>query len=159
MATDKGLKKDAELGSNLDKAIFPGLQGGPHDHQTAAIAIALKEAGTPAFKKYAKQVVKNAKAFGEALEKKGWRVITGGTDSHLLLIDTWANGKGLSGKEASDKLEGAGIIVNMNTIPQDPRVVMDPSGIRVGTAAETTRGAKEKDFVAIANKMDTILRS
>lgn len=148
-----------EMDKKIDKTIIPGLQGGPHNNQVAAVAIALKEASTPAFKKYAKQVVKNAKAFGEALEKKGWRVITGGTDSHLLLIDTWANGKGLSGKEASDKLEKAGIIVNMNTIPQDPRGVMDPSGIRVGTAAETTRGAKEKDFVAIANKMDAILRS
>ncbi|HCC06207.1 TPA: serine hydroxymethyltransferase [Candidatus Nomurabacteria bacterium] len=147
-----------EMDKKIDKTIIPGLQGGPHNNQVAAVAIALKEASTPAFKKYAKQVVKNAQAFGVALEKKGWRVITGGTDSHLLLVDTWANGKGLSGKEASDKLEGAGIIVNMNTIPQDPRGVMDPSGIRVGTAAETTRGAKEKDFVEIANKMDKVLR-
>lgn len=151
-------KDKREMNKKIDKIIIPGLQGGPHNNQVAAVAIALKEASTPAFKKYAKQVVKNAKAFGVALEKKGWRVITGGTDSHLLLVDTWASGKGLSGKEASDKLEGAGIIVNMNTIPQDPRGVMDPSGIRVGTAAETTRGAKEKDFVEIANKMDKVLR-
>ncbi len=153
------VKKDKrEMDKKIDKTIIPGLQGGPHNNQIAAVAIALKEASTPAFKKYAKQVIKNAQAFGLALEKKGWRVITGGTDSHLLLVDTWAGGKGLSGKEASDKLEKAGIIVNMNTIPQDPRGVMDPSGIRVGTAAETTRGAKEKDFVEIANKMDAILR-
>ncbi len=153
------VKKDKrEMDKKIDKVIIPGLQGGPHNNQIAAVAVALKEASTPAFKKYAKQVIKNAQAFGSALEKKGWRVITGGTDSHLLLVDTWAGGKGLSGKEASDKLEKAGIIVNMNTIPQDPRGVMDPSGIRVGTAAETTRGAKEKDFVEIANKMDAILR-
>ncbi|MCX6756657.1 MAG: serine hydroxymethyltransferase [Candidatus Nomurabacteria bacterium] len=153
------VKKDKrEMDKKIDKTIIPGLQGGPHNNQIAAVAVALKEASTPAFKKYAKQVIKNAQAFGMALEKKGWRVITGGTDSHLLLVDTWAGGKGLSGKEASDKLEKAGIIVNMNTIPQDPRGVMDPSGIRVGTAAETTRGAKEKDFIEIANKMDVILR-
>lgn len=151
-------KDKREMDKKIDKTIIPGLQGGPHNNQIAAVAIALKEATTPAFKKYAKQVIKNAQAFAVALEKKGWRVITGGTDSHLLLVDTWASGKGLSGKEASDKLEKAGIIVNMNTIPQDPRGVMDPSGIRLGTAAETTRGAKEKDFVEIANKIDAILR-
>lgn len=102
--------------------------------------------------------MKNADALSKALQAKGWRVITGGTDSHLLLVDTWAQGKGVSGKEASDRLEKAGIIVNMNTIPQDPRGVMDPSGIRLGTAAETTRGKKEKDFILIADKIDKVLR-
>jgi glycine hydroxymethyltransferase len=95
----------------------------------------------------------------EALTKLGWRVITGGTDSHLLLVDTWANGAGVSGKEASDRLEKTGIIVNMNTIPQDPRGVMDPSGIRIGTAAETTRGKKEKDMLEIAKMIDKVLRA
>ncbi|MEN9337766.1 MAG: serine hydroxymethyltransferase, glycine hydroxymethyltransferase [Candidatus Parcubacteria bacterium] len=154
------VRKDArEMDKKIDKAIIPGLQGGPHNNQIAAVAVALKEAATPAFKKYAHQVVKNAQALGDALQKLGWRVITGGTDSHLLLIDTWADGKGVSGKDASDRLEKAGIIVNMNTIPQDPRGVMDPSGIRIGTAAETTRGKKEKDMKSIAHKIDAVLRS
>jgi glycine hydroxymethyltransferase len=153
------VRKDArEMDKKIDKAIIPGLQGGPHNNQIAAVAVALKEAATPAFKKYAAQVVKNAVALGEALQKKGWRIITGGTDSHLLLVDTWAGGKGISGKDASDKLEQSGIIVNMNTIPQDPRGVMDPSGIRIGTAAITTLGMKEKDMKAIAEKIDATLR-
>ncbi len=154
------VKKDKrEMDKKIDKTIIPGLQGGPHNNQIAAVAIALKEAATPAFKKYAKQVIKNAQALGKALEAKGWRLVTGGTDSHLLLVDTWASGKGISGKEASALLERAGIIVNMNTIPQDPRGVMDPSGIRLGTAAETTRGKKEKDMKAIADKIDKVLRA
>jgi glycine hydroxymethyltransferase len=151
-------KDKREMDKKIDKTIIPGLQGGPHNNQIAAVAVALKEAATPAFKKYAKQIVKNADALSKALQAKGWRVITGGTDSHLLLVDTWAQGKGVSGKEASDRLEKAGIIVNMNTIPQDPRGVMDPSGIRLGTAAETTRGKKEKDFILIADKIDKVLR-
>lgn len=152
-------KDKREMDKKIDKTIIPGLQGGPHNNQIAAVAVALKEASTPAFKKYAQQVVKNAQALSDALTKLGWRVVTGGTDSHLLLVDTWANGKGVSGKEASDRLEKAGVIVNMNTIPQDPRGVMDPSGIRLGTAAETTRGKKEKDMKVIAKKIDTLLRS
>ncbi len=154
------VKKDKrEMDKRIDKAIIPGLQGGPHNNQVAAVAVALKEAATPAFKKYAKQIVKNTKALGEALQAHGWRLVTGGTDSHLLLVDTWDGGKGVSGKEASDRLEKAGIIVNMNTIPQDPRGVMDPSGIRIGTAAETTRGKKEKDMKVIAEKIDKVLRT
>jgi glycine hydroxymethyltransferase len=151
-------KDKREMEKKIDKTIIPGLQGGPHNNQIAAVAVALKEAATPAFKKYAKQVIKNAQALGVALEAKGWRLVTGGTDSHLLLVDTFAGGKGISGKEASAALERAGIIVNMNTIPQDPRGVMDPSGIRIGTAAETTRGKKEKDMKAIAEKIDRVLR-
>lgn len=154
------VKRDKrEMDKKIDKTIIPGLQGGPHENQIAAVAVALKEASTPAFKKYAQQIIKNAQALSDALQKKGWRVITGGTDSHLLLVDTWMSGKGVSGKEASDRLEKAGIIVNMNTIPQDPRGVMDPSGIRIGTAAETTRGKKEKDMKAIAEKIDKVLRA
>lgn len=151
-------KDKREMDKKIDKAIIPGLQGGPHENQIAAVAVALKEASAPAFKKYANQVIKNAQALAKALQEKGWRIITGGTDSHLLLVDTWANGQGVSGKDASDRLEKAGIIVNMNTIPQDPRGVMDPSGIRIGTAAETTRGKKEKDMKAIAEKIDSVLR-
>ena len=159
------VKKDArELDKKIDKAVFPGLQGGPHENQIAAVAVALKEAATPAFKKYAHQVVKNAAVLADELHKRGWRLISGGTDSHLILMDTWNGGKknekgagGVSGREASDRLEKAGIIVNKNTIPFDMHP-MDPSGIRLGTAAETTRGRKEKDFKAIAKKIDEVLR-
>jgi glycine hydroxymethyltransferase len=149
---------ERELGKKIDKAVFPGLQGGPHLNQIAAVAVALKEASSPAFKKYAKQVVKNANALATELKKLGWKIISGGTDSHLVLMDTWMNGKGLPGKEASDRLEKNGIIVNKNTIPGETRSPMDPSGIRLGSAAETTRGKKEKDFVNIARKIDSILK-
>ncbi len=141
----------------IDKAVFPGLQGGPHLNQIAAVAVALKEASTPAFKKYAQQVVKNAKVLADELTKKGWRIVSGGTDSHLVLIDTWMGGKGIGGKEASDRLEKAGIIVNKNTIPGETRTPVDPSGIRVGSAAETTRGKKEKDFRKVAENIDKVL--
>ncbi len=147
-----------ELYKKIDKAVFPGLQGGPHINQIAAVAVALKEANTTAFKKYAKQVIKNADTLAKELTKLGWRIVSGGTDTHLVLVDTWMDGKGISGAEASDRLEKAGIIVNKNTIPGENRTPSDPSGIRLGSAAETTRGKKEKDFVNIARKIDTILR-
>ena len=147
-----------ELPKKIDKAVFPGLQGGPHLNQIAAVAVALKEADTPAFKKYAKQVVKNAKVLSNELARLGWRIVSGGTDTHLLLVDIWLNGKGIGGKEVSDRLEKAGIIVNKNTIPFDTRNPVDPSGIRLGSAAETTRGKKEKDFVEIAEGIDKTLR-
>ena len=146
--------KEVSFSELIDKAVFPGLQGGPHMNQIAAVAVALKEASTPAFKKYAKQVVKNAKVLAEELKKLGWKIISGGTDSHLILMDT---GK-ISGAEASDKLEKEGIIVNKNTIPNEPRSPMDPSGIRLGTAGETTRGAKEKDMIKLAQRIDKALR-
>jgi glycine hydroxymethyltransferase len=153
---------ERELGKKIDKAVFPGLQGGPHLNQIAAVAVALKEAKSPAFKKYAKQVKKNAKVLADELAKKGWRIISGGTDSHLVLIDTWSEGlkgghKPISGKDASDRLEKAGIIVNKNAIPYDTRPPTDPSGIRIGSAAETTRGKKEKDFKKIAELIHSIL--
>ncbi len=154
------VRKDArEFDKKLDKAVIPGLFGGPHENTIAAVAVALKEASTPTFKKYAKQVVKNAKALAKELEKLGWRIVSGGTDSHLILMDTWMSGAGVPGKIASEKLEKAGIIVNMNTIPGDPRGPMDPSGIRLGTCAETTRGKKEKDMIAIARKIDKVLKN
>ncbi len=153
------VKKDSrEFDKKLDKMVIPGLFGGPHENNIAAVAIALKEADTPAFKKYAKQVVKNAQTLADELKKLGWHIISGGTDSHLILMDTWMNGKGVSGSDASKRLEKAGIIVNMNTIPGDPRSVMDPSGIRLGTCAETTIGKKEKDMKKIAHKIDKILK-
>lgn len=154
----KNLSSQKTIAELLDKAVFPGLQGGPHINQIAAVAVALNEAMTPAFKKYAKQVVKNAQVLAKELSRLGWRVISGGTDSHLILIDTWLSGKGVSGQEASDRLGRAGIIVNKNAIPGDTRGVMDPSGIRLGTAAETTRGKKEKDMIKLAERIDKILR-
>jgi len=157
-------RKDKKLGDKeisvlIDKAIFPGLQGGPHMGQIAAVAVALKEAATPAFKKYAKQVVKNSQALAKELGRLGWRIVSGGTESNLLLVDTWMDGKGLPGKDAEAKLEKHGIIVNKNTIPGETRSPFDPSGIRLGPPAETTRGKKEKDMINIARKIDTILRS
>ena len=127
-------------------------------NQTAAIAVALKEAAVPAFKKYAAQIKKNAVALSKELQNLGWRVISGGTDSHLILVDVWMDGKGIGGKEASDRLEAAGIIVNKNGIPYDTRPPVDPSGIRLGTAGETTRGAKEKDMIALARRIDKVLK-
>ena len=147
-----------ELYKKIDRAIFPGLQGGPHLNQIASAAVALAEAARPDFKKYAKQVVKNTKILAEELKRLGWRIVSGGTDTHLALVDTWMDGQGVSGKEASDRLEKAGIIVNKNTIPGETRSPMDPSGIRIGTAAETTRGKKEKDMIKIAKKIDAVLR-
>ncbi|MEI8062074.1 MAG: serine hydroxymethyltransferase [bacterium] len=169
---DKSLKKELTLkdGSKqikestfadlIDKAVFPGLQGGPHLNQIAAVSVALKEADSNAFKNYAKQVIKNAHTLAEELHKYGWRVVSGGTDSHLVLVDTWMGGKGITGKVASDALEMAGIIVNKNTIPGETLSAVDPSGIRLGSAAETTRGKKEKDFKIIAKKIhDTLTKA
>jgi len=161
------VKRDArELDKKIDKAVFPGLQGGPHENQIAAVAVALKEASGLRFKKYADQIIKNASVLATELHARGWRLISGGTDSHLILIDTWNDGKknekgagGVSGKDASDALEKIGIIVNKNAIPFDVRPPADPSGIRVGTAAETTRGRREKDFKMIAKKIDEALRA
>lgn len=149
---------ERNLPAKIDKAVFPGLQGGPHMNQIAAVVVALKEACDPKFKTYAKQVIVNAKVFAKALQKHGWRIVTGGTDSHLLLVDTWMNGAGLSGDAASIALEKEGIVVNKNTIPGETRSPMDPSGLRLGTAAETTRGFKEKDFEKLAMRIDAILR-
>ncbi len=149
---------DRELPKKIDKAVFPGLQGGPHENQIAGIAVALKEADTAVFKKYAKQVVKNAQTLAKELEVRGWRVISGGTDSHLLLVDTWMDGKGIPGKEAEARLQKVNIICNKNTIPGETRSPFDPSGIRLGSPAETTRGWKEKDFKKIAEKISIILK-
>lgn len=136
----------------IDRAIIPGLQGGPHNHQTAAIAVALKEAAEPEFKKYAQQVVKNAKALAKELKNKGYDLVTGGTDNHLLLIDL--TNKGVYGAMAEQALGRAGITVNKNTVPFDSRPPFSPSGIRMGTPAITTRGMKEKDMIQIADWID-----
>ncbi len=136
----------------IDRALIPGLQGGPHNHQTAGIAVALKEADTPAFKVYAKQIMDNAQKLGEELMSRGYELVTGGTDSHLLLLDMTS--KNISGKEAEKALGKAGITVNKNTVPFDPRSPFDPSGIRMGTPALTTRGMKETEMVQVADWID-----
>lgn len=150
---------DRKLGEKIDKAVFPGLQGGPHMNTIAGIAVALGEALNPKFKNYAKQVVQNAKAFAKEFQKLGYRVVGGGTDSHLLLVDVWMDGQGLTGEQAATVLEKNGIVVNKNTVPGEKRTAFDPSGLRLGTPAETTRGWKEKDFIKCAQKMDAILKA
>ena len=147
-----------EYAEVIDKAVFPGLQGGPHNHITAGIAVALKEAGTPQFKEYIKEVVLNAKGLAQELIKRGYVVISGGTDNHLMLVDT-VKSVNLTGKEASDALEIANITLNKNAVPNDPRKPWDPSGVRIGTPAITTRGMKERDMEKIAYFIDTVLRN
>ena len=141
-------RRRVDIASAVDRAVFPALQGGPHDNQTAAIAAALGEAMKPAFRRYGRQVVRNAKALARELTKRGFQLITGGTDNHLMLVDL--SNLGLSGREAEDRLEAVGIVVNRNTIPYDTRSSFDPSGIRLGTPAVTTRGMKEKEMTSIA---------
>lgn len=155
MVTQKGLKKDPELGSKIDKAVFPGLQGGPHDNQTAAIAVALLEASKPSFKTYGKQIVKNAKALAKGLTGCGFNLISGGTDNHLLLIDL--SNKKVNGALTALALEVAGIIVNKNAVPDDRMPPFYPSGIRLGTPAVTTRGMKEKEMAKIAGWMSEVV--
>lgn len=141
----------------IQKSVFPGMQGGPHMNQIAALAVALREANTASFKKYGKQVINNTKALAKALKKHGWRIISGGTDNHVFLVDVWKDGEGITGKEAQRRLEQEGIIVNMNTIPFDSRSPFNPSGLRLGCAALTTQGKKEKDMEKIADNINNIL--
>ncbi len=148
MVTERGLKKDPDLAKKIDKAVFPGLQGGPHMNSIAAISVCLKEAASPAFKKYGAQIVKNAKVLAEELKKLGFKLVTNGTDNHLLLVDL--RNKNISGPDAQIRLEVAGITINKNTIPFDPNPPFKPSGIRMGTPAITTRGMKEKEMKKIA---------
>ncbi|MFA6097995.1 MAG: serine hydroxymethyltransferase [Patescibacteria group bacterium] len=145
------------LAELVDRAVFPGLQGGPHNHQTAAIAVSLKEASTPEFKKYGEQVVKNSKALAEGLLENKFNLVTGGTDNHLILIDL--NNKEISGREAEELLDSVGITVNKNMVPFDPRKPMDPSGIRLGTPALTTRGFKEADMAVVASLIADIIHN
>ncbi len=155
MVTEKGLKRDEELADKIDKAVFPGFQGGPHDNQTAAIAVALQEAAEPEFKKYGQQVVKNAKALSEELIKFGFDLISGGTDNHLLLIDL--TNKKVNGAVGAYALEVAGIVINKNAVPNDTMPPFYPSGIRLGTPAITTRGMKEKEMVKIAGWINQVI--
>jgi glycine hydroxymethyltransferase len=142
----------AEYAPALDKAVFPGLQGGPHNHTTAAIAVALREAAQPSFRAYAHQVVANGKALADALIARGYTLVSGGTDNHLILMDLTA--QGIGGKPAAKALDRAGIEVNYNTVPFDTRKPFDPSGIRIGTPAITTRGLTQEHMSQIAAWMD-----
>ena len=140
-----------------DKAVFPGLQGGPHNHTTAAIGVALKEAATPEFKAYGHQVLNNAKALAEELLARDFQLISGGTDNHLILVDL--TNKKVVGKNAAQVLDRAGIVCNYNTIPFDPRKPFSPSGIRLGTPAVTSRGMKEPEMRQIGAWLDTVVRN
>lgn len=155
MVTDLGLKKDPELSAKIEKAVFPGMQGGPHNNTTAGIAVALKEASTKSFEKYAGQIVTNAKVLATELTARGFSIVSGGTDNHLMLIDITT--KGLDGWCAAWALEYAGIVVNRNAIPFDKRSAFYPSGIRLGTPGITTRGMKEAQMKKIAKWIDLVV--
>jgi glycine hydroxymethyltransferase len=146
------LMATAEHASAVDKAVFPGLQGGPHNHTTAGIAVALREAAQPSFREYAAQIVANAKALAAALTERGFDLVSGGTDNHLILVDL--TNKGIGGKPAAKALDRAGIELNYNTVPYDTRKPFDPSGIRLGTPALTTRGLTEAQMPQVAAWMD-----
>ena len=156
MVTDLGLSKDPDLADKIDKAVFPGLQGGPHDNVTAAIAIALHEASQPSFVAYARQVVNNAKVLAETLLSSGIALTTGGTDNHLMVIDL--RPQGIIGNIAAEALEVAGIVGNKNSVPHDPNPPYYPSGIRLGTPAITTRGMKEQEMRVIGHWIAEVIQ-
>jgi glycine hydroxymethyltransferase len=145
-----------KFAKDIDRAVFPGVQGGPHDHINAAKAVAFAEALEPEFVEYSAQIIKNAKAFGEALAKRGYRVISGGTDNHIVLVDMFGS-KNVTGKDAEHALETVNISINKNMIPYDTRKPLDPSGVRLGTPAVTTRGLKENDMDIVAEFIDQAL--
>ncbi len=150
MVTERGLKKDPELGKKMDLAIIPGLQGGPHNATTAAIAIAAAEASTPKFVKYGQQIRKNATALAETLMKRGLKLVGDGTETHLMVVDLSDKGYGL-GTQVSYAMDVAGIYANKNTVPNEPCSPFYPSGLRLGTPLVTTRGMKEKEMKKIGN--------
>jgi glycine hydroxymethyltransferase len=147
-----------EYAKKIDMAVFPGQQGGPLEHSIAAKAVAFKEASLPGFSTYTNQIVLNARAFGAALAGEGFRLVSGGTENHMLLLDLREFDEGLTGKVAQEVLDRAGITTNRNQIPDDPRSPFITSGLRVGTAAETTAGMKESEFAAVAIFMARALR-
>ncbi|RJR29861.1 serine hydroxymethyltransferase [Candidatus Microgenomates bacterium] len=155
MATKKGLDKDPDLGKLIDRAVFPGLQGGPHNNQTAGIAITLAKANSAEFRKYAKDTVKNAKVLSEQLASFGFEIVSGKTENHMFLIDL--RNKNVSGREYAVALERAGIIVNYNAIPNDPNPPRNPSGIRVGTPALSARGMKGMEMKLIARLFNEVV--
>jgi glycine hydroxymethyltransferase len=148
---------DAEHAKALDKAVFPGLQGGPHNHTTAAIAVALREAAQPSFAEYAAGVVANATALAAALLERGFDLVSGGTDNHLILVDL--TNKGIAGKPAAQAMDRAGIELNYNTVPFDPRKPFDPSGVRLGTPAITTRGLGVDQMPQLADWIDRAVQA
>lgn len=150
--TKKGLEKDPELAKRIDRAVFPGMQGGPHQNNIAALAVAFAEADTQEFKDYSAQVIKNAKALADSLRKNGIKVY--GTENHLMVVEVGLE----KGKDAAIKLEEEGIIVNANTVPHEQGSPFRPSGIRVGSPAMTTRGWKEKNFEELGNKIAKIIK-
>ena len=152
------VRESEEMAKKIDRAVFPGIQGGPHMHIIAAKAVAFGEAATPKFKEYAEQVLKNAKAMEAVFHREKVRMIGGGTDNHLLLIDVFGS-LGVSGKEAQTVLDEVGMTTNMNAIANDTRKMMDPSGIRLGTPAITTRGFKEKECARVAELIIDTLRN
>jgi glycine hydroxymethyltransferase len=147
-----------ELSSAMDKAIFPGLQGGPLEHHIAAKAVAFAEALDPSFEIYSKQIVSNAQALAEALDNEGFRLVAGGTDNHLLIVDLRTFDEEITGAEAQVVLDEAGITLNKNTVPDDPRSPFVTSGVRLGTPSTTTQGMTEKEMVVIAQLMARALR-
>lgn len=146
----------SDLAAKIDKAVFPGVQGGPHNHVTAAIAVALGEAARPDFSQYCHQVVKNAQALAQGLLDQGFTLVTGGTDNHLVLIDATAQGH--TGKGLAEALERAGVVANANKIPFDPRPAEDPSGVRLGTPALTTRGMGQAQMAQVAQFIGQVAR-
>jgi glycine hydroxymethyltransferase len=148
------LTNDTELAKAINRSVFPGSQGGPLMHIMAAKAVAFGEDLKPEFKAYAQQIVKNARALAAALQAKGYRLVSGGTDNHLMLVDLRPRSATLTGAEAEKALEAAGIIANKNGIPNDPRPPASSSGVRLGTPAITTRGLKEADMTAVADFLD-----
>ncbi len=151
--TKKGLEKDVDLAKKIDRAVFPGMQGGPHENNIAAMAVAFGEADTPEFKEYASQIVKNAKVLADSLRKNGLKVF--GTENHLMVVEVGLE----KGKDVAVKLEENGIVVNANTVPHEQGSPFKPSGIRIGTPAMTTRGWKEKEFEELGNKIAGIIKS
>jgi glycine hydroxymethyltransferase len=159
LVTERGLKKEPDLGAKIDKAVFPGLQGGPHDNVTAGIAVALGEAATPEFQTYGKQIAANAKTLASALMKRGIKLVGNGTENHLMIMDFSEFG---GGTQVAYAMAVAGLIANKNTIPNEPHSPFYPSGVRLGTPAVTTLGMKEKEMEQIADwiaKIVEIVRS
>jgi glycine hydroxymethyltransferase len=147
----------AEHAERVDKAVFPGLQGGPHMHTLTAIAVAMAEADTPEFVAYAKQIVKNAKALANKLLEYGVNLVSGGTDNHLMLVDL--RNKNVTGRKVAKALDRARIVTNYNTVPGDPAPPSNPSGLRLGTPAITTRGMKEPEAEQIATLMNKVVEN
>ena len=149
------LTQDAKQAKKIDKGVFPGLQGGPHMHAIAAMAVALKQAATPEFSVYAQQIVKNAQALADELQRRGQRLVSGGTDTHLMLVDL--SPRDIAAKPVSHALARAGIVANFNTVPNDKRKAFDPSGLRFGTPVLTTRGMKEGDMAFLADRIVEVI--